>query len=160
MRCAYLRANASGRIRPRSGPSAGARVLPYMRHGRTFSLRRRRDLRERPHAGYGSNPRFRHRSCTHRRISVGRLSSSLYAHDAVAGPCRSVELSHLRRQGAAGHLGLLFSRHEQSLLTARATSFHHLQAQQLTPASFAWLQTSPAMVSCCPMCDSLVARSL
>lgn len=34
------------------------------------------------------------------------------------------------------------------------------KAQQLTPASFAWLQTSPAMVSCCPMCDSLVARSL
>jgi hypothetical protein len=42
------------------------------------------------------------------------------------------------------------------LLTPRPS----FQAQQLTPASFAWLQTSPAMVSCCPMCDSLVARSL
>jgi hypothetical protein len=49
---------------------------------------------------------------------VGRPSSSLYAHDAVAGSRRSVELSHLRRQGAAGHtLAYLFSRHEQSLLT-------------------------------------------
>jgi hypothetical protein len=40
------------------------------------------------------------------------------------------------------------------------THTHTQQAQQLTPHSFPWLQTSPAMTSCCPMCDSLVARSL
>lgn len=86
---------------------------------------------------------------------MGRLSSSLYAHDAVAGPCRSVELPHLRRQGAAGDTRLELAMNK-FLLTPRPS----FQAQQLTPASFAWLQTSPAMVSCCPMCDSLVARSL